>query len=82
MKILLTFLTITLFSFGTKASLFHDTPVGKKGDIILEQYSSNLNKWEEVILIFGFGDDYTNCLIIQKAFQSQGKRKYRCTTIR
>ena len=38
MKILLTFLTIALFSFGTKAGLFHDTPVGKKGDVILEQY--------------------------------------------
>ena len=30
MKILLTFLTIALFSFGTKAGLFHDTPIGKK----------------------------------------------------
>jgi hypothetical protein len=30
MKILLTFLTIALISFGTKAGLFHDTPVGKK----------------------------------------------------
>ena len=82
MKILLTFLTIALFSFGTKAGLFHDTPVEKKGDMILEQYSSTLNKWEEVILIFGFGDDYTNCQIIQKAFQRLGKRKYRCTEIR
>ena len=43
MKILLTFLTIALFSFGTKAGLFHDTPVGKKKDMILEQYSSTLN---------------------------------------
>ena len=50
--------------------------------MILEQYSSTLNKWEEVILIFGFGDDYTNCEIIQKAFQRLGKRKYRCTEIR
>ena len=82
MKTLLTCLTIALFSFGAKAGLFHDTPVGKKGDVILEQYSSTLNKWEEVILIFGFGDDYTNCQIIQKAFQRLGKRKYRCTTIR
>ena len=47
----------------------NDTPVGKKGDMILEQYSSTSNKWEEVILIFGFGDDYTNCQIIQKAFK-------------
>ena len=82
MKILITFLTIALFSFGTKAGLFHDTPVGKKGDVILEQYSTILNEWEEVILIFGFGDDYTNCQIVQKALQKQGKRKYRCTSIR
>ena len=82
MKILLIFLTIALFSFGTKAGLFHDNPVGKKGNMILEQYSSTLNKWEEVILIFGFGDDYTNCQIIQKAFQRLGKRKYRYTKIR
>ena len=66
MKTLLTCLTIALFSFGTK------------GDVILEQYSSTLNKWEEFILIFGFGDDYTNCQIIQKAFQRLGKRMYRC----
>ena len=70
MKTLLTCLTISLFSFGTK------------GDVILEQYSSTLNKWEEFILIFGFGDDYTNCQIIQKAFQRLGKRKYRYTKIR
>ena len=82
MKTLLICLTITLFSFGTKAGLFHDTPVGKKGDVILEQYSSTLNKWEEVILIFGIGDDYTNSQIIQKAFQRLGKRKYRSTKIR
>ena len=82
MKTLLTCLTIALFSFGTKAGLFQDTPVGKKGDMILEQYSSTSNKWEEVILIFGFGDDYTNCQIIQKAFQRLGKRKYRYTKIR
>ena len=50
--------------------------------MILEQYSSTSNKWEEVILIFGFGDDYTNCQIIQKAFQRLGKREYRCTKIR
>ena len=68
MKALLTYLTIAIFSFGTKAGLFHDTSVGKKGDVILEQYSSTLNKWEEFILIFGFGDGYTNCQIIQKAF--------------
>ncbi len=53
MKTLLTCLTIALFSFGTKAGLFHDTLLGKKGDIIFEQYSSTLNKWEEVVLIFG-----------------------------
>ena len=53
MKTLFTFLTIVLFSFGSRASLFHDTPVGKKGDVILEQYSNTLNKWEEVILIYG-----------------------------
>ena len=82
MKILITFLTIALFSFVTKAGLFHDTPVGKKGDVILEQYSSTLNKWEEIILIFVIGDDYTNCQIIQKAFQRLGKRKYRSTKIR
>ena len=39
--------------------------------MILEQYSSTLNKWEEFILIFGFADDYTNCQIIQKAFKDQ-----------
>ena len=50
--------------------------------MILEQYSSTSNKWEEVILIFGFDDDYTNCQIIQKAFQRLGKRKYRYTKIR
>ena len=50
--------------------------------MILEQHSSTSNKWEEVILIFGFGDDYTNCQIIQKACQRLGKRKYRCTEIR
>ena len=33
MKILLIFLTIALFSFGTKAGLFHDNPVGKKKEI-------------------------------------------------
>ena len=49
--------------------------------MILEQYSSTSNKWEEVILIFGFGDNYTNCQIIQKAFQRLGKREYRCTEI-
>ena len=80
MKILLTFLTIALFSWNKSWS--NDTPVGKKGDMILEQYSSTSNKWEEVILIFGFGDDYTNCQIIQKAFQRLGKRKYRYTKIR
>ena len=70
MKTLLTCLTIALFSFGTK------------GDVILEQYSSTLNKWEEFILIFGFVDDYTNCQIIKKAFQRLGKREYRFTKIR
>ena len=44
MKTLLTFLTITLFSYGTNAGLFHNTPVGKKGDVILEQYSTILNE--------------------------------------
>ena len=44
MKTLLTCLTIALFSFGTKAGLVQDTPVGKKGNVILEQYSSTLNK--------------------------------------
>ena len=82
MKTLLILLTIIFFSFGSRAGLFHNTPVGKKGDVILEQYSSTLNEWEEVILIFGFGDDFTNCQIIQKAFQRLGKRKYRCTKIR
>ena len=82
MKTLLTFLSITLFSYGTNAGLFHNTPVGKKGDVILEQYSTILNEWEEVILIFGFGDDYTNCQIVQKALQKQSNRKYRCTSIR
>ena len=82
MKILITFLTIALFSFGTKAGIFHDNTVGKKGDVILEQYSSTLNKWEEVILIFGFGDDHTNCQIIQKAVLKLGKRKYRCIKMR
>ena len=50
--------------------------------MILEQYSSTLNEWEEVILIYGFGDDYTNCQIIQKAFQRLGKQENRCTKIR
>ena len=50
--------------------------------MILEQYSSTSNKWEEVILIFGFGDDYTNCQIIQKAVLKLGKQKYRCIKMR
>ena len=80
-KIIINFFNNSSIQLWNK-SWSNDTPVGKKGDMILEQYSSTSNKWEEVILIFGFGDDYTNCQIIQIAFQRLGKRKYRYTKIR
>lgn len=84
-NILLTFLTIILFNFSANAGLFHNTPVGEKDDVILESYSSMFKEWHEVALIFGFGDDYTNCQLIKEALQKQdtlGKREYRCTVIK
>ena len=85
MKILLTFLMTIMFNSNANAGLFHNTPVGKKVDVISESYSNMFKEWHEVALIFGFGDDYTNCQLIKEALENQsalGKRRYRCTVIK
>ena len=82
MKLLITTLTIVLINFGAYAGFSHKTPVGKKNDVILEQWSNFLNEWDEVILVFGYGDDYEVCEEIKVFLTDRYNRKYRCTTIK
>ena len=83
MKLLTTTLTIMFISFGAFGGIFHDTPVGKKNDVILEIWSDTLNEWIEVILVFGYDDDFEVCKETASSFKERyNTRKYRCTTIR
>ena len=82
MKLLITILTMISVSFGAFGGIFHDTPVGKKNDVILEMWSDILNEWDEVILVFGYNDDYEVCEDIKKLFKNRYNRRYRCTTIK
>ena len=83
MKKLLLILTFVIFNFGANAGLFHNTPVGKKNDVILEIWSDTLNEWVEVILVFGYDDDFKVCEETASLFKARYKtRKYRCTAIR
>ena len=82
MKLLITTLTMIFFSFFAFGGIFHDTPVGKKNDVVLEMWSDILNEWGEVILVFGYNDDYEVCEDIKSLFKNRYNRKYRCTTIK
>ena len=83
MKKLLLMLTFVIFNFGANAGLFHNTPVGKKNDVILEIWSDTLNEWVEVILVFGYDDDFKVCEEIKSLFKKRyNTNKYRCTSIR
>ena len=83
MKLLITTLTMVFINFVAFGGIFHDTPVGKKDDVILEIWSETLNKWVEVILVFGYDDDFEVCKETASLFKKRyNTRKYRCTTIR
>ena len=69
-------------SFGAFGGIFHDTPVGKKNDVIMEIWSDVLNEWDEVILVFGYYDDYEVCEDIKSLLKNRYNRRYRCTTIK
>lgn len=82
MRLLIVTVTIILISFNVRAGFFHKTPVGKKNDVILEIWSDILNEWNEVVLIFGYDDNYENCEIIKNYLVTRYNRKYRCSVIK
>ena len=58
-------------------NLIHNTPVGKKNDVILEIWSDTLNEWVEVILVFGYDDDFKVCEETKSLFKKRyNTRKY------
>ena len=83
MRLLIITLTTIFISFGAFGGIFHDTPIGKKNDVILEIWSDTLNEWVEVILVFGYDNDFKVCEETASLFKARYKpNKYRCTTIR
>ena len=80
MRRLLTIIVLATFTTPTFAGLFHDGPVGEDGDVFLQPCSNFLNEWDDVALIFGWGDNYQACQdIIENLSES---KKYRCVPAR
>ena len=80
MRLLLTIIVLATLATPTFAGLFHDGPVGEEGDVFLQQWSNLLNEWDDVALIFGWGDNYQACQdIIENLY---GSKKYRCVVVR
>lgn len=71
-----------LINFKVYGGFNHNTPVGKKNDVIMEIWSDVLNEWDEVILVFGYYDDYEVCEDIKSFLTDRYNRRYRCTTIK
>ena len=82
MKLFITTLSIVFINFGAFAGFKHDTPIGKKGDVVLEMWSDILNGWEGVVLVFGYYDDYEACEEIKNVLTDRYSRRYRCNPIK
>ena len=71
---LLAAIFLILFSQTGWAGLFDSYPRGKKGEVILEQWSENRNEWDPVVLFFGYLDDWAVC----EEYREMVKEKKRC----
>jgi len=53
------------------------------GSVWLEQKSSYVDVWNKVLLVFGWYDDYAECLSIKSTYQEKyPSTPYRCNNVR
>ena len=74
-RTLLTAIFLTLFSQTAWADSY---PIGKKGDVIAEQWSENRGEWNPVALFFGYLDDWTICEEYREMVKEKSGIKIRC----
>ena len=74
-RTLLTAIFLTLFSQTAWADSY---PIGKKGDVIAEQWSENRGEWDSVVLFFGYLDDWTICEEYREMVKEKSGTKIRC----
>ena len=81
-RTLLTAVFLTLFGQAAWAGLFDNYPIGKKGDVIAEQWSENRGEWDSVALFFGYLDDWTICEEYREMVKEKSGTKIRCVESR
>jgi len=70
---------ITLILFVVAWTAWADSyPIGKKGDVIAEQWSQNRGEWDPVVLFFGHLDDWEICEEYRKMVKQKSGTKMRC----
>ena len=72
---LLTAILLTLFSEAAWTSSY---TIGKKGDVVAEQWSESRSEWDPVVLFFGYIDDWAICEEYREIVNKNSGTKMRC----